>query len=157
MEVNFIDQTAQVLFSDLLRRSDDFTDAKVKSIAETAFRRALFLFEVRKDFIKEQSGVKEKAVKVEKAVKIETDTLNDDDCSWEEFQPKETIYTKDVEDEDEEENLPCVKISKSGLRKKQVAGTRKSLKVSHTDEEDEVPVVKKKRGRPVGSGKKVVV
>lgn len=153
MEVNFIDQTAQVLFSDLLRRSDDFTDAKVKSIAETAFRRALFLFEVRKDFIKEQSAVKEKAVKVEKAVKIE----NDDDCSWEEFQPKET-NTKDVEDEDEEENLPCVKISKGELRMKQVAGTRKSFgKVSHKDEEDAVPVVKKKRGRPVGSGKKVVV
>jgi len=51
MELNFVDSTAQILFNDLLRRYDDLTEAKIKVIADTSYRRAMMLAEARKTFI----------------------------------------------------------------------------------------------------------
>ena len=128
MGLNFIDQTAQILFSDLLKRSEDLTDAKVRTIAETAFRRALMLDDARKSFV----------------------PVKEDKLDWEEYtvKEKEVRYEKEAVDNFEEEEKEEEPV-KTKLRK--VA--QKVEKVP----EDVPPLPAKKRGRPKGSGKKKIV
>ena len=149
MELNFVDRTAQLLFSDLLRRSDDLTDARIKAIAETSFRRAVMLSEVRKDYVDETPDVRELG-----------------DVDWKEYRVTNDLVKSELEDapckcdthfETEEKVEPRVEPK---VDKKKRTWTRRTDKIKVAAA---IPAVAtndapKKKGRPKGSvNKKSVV
>jgi hypothetical protein len=151
MELNFVDRTAQLLFSDLLRRSDDLTDARIKAIAETSFRRAVMLSEVRKDYVDETPDVQEL-----------------EDVDWKEYRvTNDLVKPENAEDapckcdthfETEEKVEPKVEPK---VDKKKRTWTRRTDKIkvaAATIPAVSTNDVPKKKGRPKGSvNKKSVV
>lgn len=145
MDVNFVDSTAQILFSDLLRRSDDLTDARVRAIAETSYRRSVMLSEVRKEYVTEPQEIHELS-----------------DVAWTEYRVKDVCKCDKAEDKTdnkfkEEEKEECIEVE-TEIPKKKRTWTRKTDKTvtvaASTMANMEPP---KKKGRPKGSGKKHLV
>jgi len=141
MDLNFIDQAVPSIFINLLNAETQLTEAKVKAIATTTFHLGLALHDARNEFLKEHTETLKNTTETANVVDLET------------AKPLHNNVTNlKISNE---ENLPALK-NVCKLDCCQAVQPTQPLQVAAQAQDSTLatPMVRR-RGRPVGSTKKV--
>jgi len=143
MDLNFIDQAVPSIFINLLNAETQLTEAKVKAIATTTFHLGLALHEARKEFLKEHAET------------LENTEVKKHNVVSELLQTSETTSSNVTTLESNNiKKLPSFKqISKSECCEP-VSQPALQVAAQSQDSTLTIPAVRR-RGRPIGSTKKV--
>lgn len=165
MDLKFIDQAALSLYNNMLGVENHLTVSKEKSIADTAYRRAITLYESRKDIINEHffcTCLNNTMVQEKEEEESEDSTTNmkeEEKVFWDALKKEggatDWALAREAKNQDDEsKNTPnkTEKVEKEVERDFEYEDLKKAKKLSIAAVEPE----KRGRGRPKGSVKKTL-